>query len=341
MTRDAARGRAVGAARRQPRRRARHARSQGRRADHADRPERRRQDHADARARRAASRPTGRIELEGRPLATFSARERARRIAYLPQGHVFHWPMSVAAVVALGRHPHADAFAPLTDGGPRRRRPRARRHRGRALGGARGHHVVGRRARAGRAGARAGDASADPARRRAHHVARSAPPARGDGAAGPRRARRRRGAGDRARPRARRALCRPRRDDGARPAGGRRRRARGAHAGADRGGVRASRPASSTARSGRSRSCAGRCEAKSFALDRHCYDLSACLVSYAVITAEARSQLSISPAGTSRRSRDCSAWPLCKLETFVHAALTGFGPEKPHCSAAPLVRHEV
>jgi iron complex transport system ATP-binding protein len=57
----------------------------------------------------------GRIELEGRPLATFSARERARRIAYLPQGHVFHWPMSVAAVVALGRHPHADAFAPLAD----------------------------------------------------------------------------------------------------------------------------------------------------------------------------------------------------------------------------------
>ena len=55
----------------------------------------------------------GRIELESRPLGAFSARERARRIAYLPQGHVFHWPMSVAAVVALGRHPHADAFAPL------------------------------------------------------------------------------------------------------------------------------------------------------------------------------------------------------------------------------------
>jgi iron complex transport system ATP-binding protein len=57
----------------------------------------------------------GRIELQGRPLREFSARERARHIAYLPQGHVFHWPMSVAAVVALGRHPHADAFAPLSD----------------------------------------------------------------------------------------------------------------------------------------------------------------------------------------------------------------------------------
>ena len=55
----------------------------------------------------------GRIELDGRDLRTVPVRERARQIAYLPQGHVFHWPMSVAAVVALGRHPHADAFAPL------------------------------------------------------------------------------------------------------------------------------------------------------------------------------------------------------------------------------------
>jgi iron complex transport system ATP-binding protein len=57
----------------------------------------------------------GSIELQGRPLQAFSVRERARQIAYLPQGHVFHWPMSVAAVVALGRHPHADAFSPLAD----------------------------------------------------------------------------------------------------------------------------------------------------------------------------------------------------------------------------------
>jgi iron complex transport system ATP-binding protein len=57
----------------------------------------------------------GRIALAGRPLQSFSPRERARHIAYLPQGHIFHWPMSVAAVVALGRQPHADAFAPLAD----------------------------------------------------------------------------------------------------------------------------------------------------------------------------------------------------------------------------------
>jgi iron complex transport system ATP-binding protein len=57
----------------------------------------------------------GTIELVGQPLRQLSPRERARRIAYLPQGHIFHWPMSVAAVVALGRQPYADGFSPLTD----------------------------------------------------------------------------------------------------------------------------------------------------------------------------------------------------------------------------------
>lgn len=31
--------------------------------------------------------------------------ERARRIAYLPQGHVFYWPLPAAEIVALGRLP--------------------------------------------------------------------------------------------------------------------------------------------------------------------------------------------------------------------------------------------
>ncbi len=57
----------------------------------------------------------GRIEIDGRALSTFSARERARHIAYLPQGHIAHWPIDVAAVVALGRHPYADVFAPVSD----------------------------------------------------------------------------------------------------------------------------------------------------------------------------------------------------------------------------------
>jgi iron complex transport system ATP-binding protein len=53
----------------------------------------------------------GGLLLQGRPLESYAPRERARCIAYLPQGHVFHWPVPVASVVALGRHPHADAFS--------------------------------------------------------------------------------------------------------------------------------------------------------------------------------------------------------------------------------------
>jgi iron complex transport system ATP-binding protein len=53
----------------------------------------------------------GNISVDGRTLASLSPRERARRIAYLPQGNVFHWPLSVANVVALGRYPHTDPFS--------------------------------------------------------------------------------------------------------------------------------------------------------------------------------------------------------------------------------------
>ena len=56
----------------------------------------------------------GAITLGGKPLASLKPRERARAIAYLPQGHVFHWPMSVAAIVMLGRAPHADTFSAVT-----------------------------------------------------------------------------------------------------------------------------------------------------------------------------------------------------------------------------------
>lgn len=53
----------------------------------------------------------GRITIDGTALTAMSARERARALAYLPQGHEFHWPMSVAHIVALGREPHADPFS--------------------------------------------------------------------------------------------------------------------------------------------------------------------------------------------------------------------------------------
>jgi iron complex transport system ATP-binding protein len=53
----------------------------------------------------------GKISLEDKPLSSYAPRERARRIAYLPQGHIFHWPMPVETVVTLGRYPHGDPFA--------------------------------------------------------------------------------------------------------------------------------------------------------------------------------------------------------------------------------------
>jgi iron complex transport system ATP-binding protein len=53
----------------------------------------------------------GTITLDGKPLEQLTPRERARGSAYLPQGHIFHWPMSVESIVMLGRTPHADPFS--------------------------------------------------------------------------------------------------------------------------------------------------------------------------------------------------------------------------------------
>ena len=130
----------------------------------------------------------GHIEIEGKPLASITVRERARRIAYLPQGHVFHWPMPVAAVVALGRYAYGDAFSTLSDADRARRRQGAGGHRNGSIRNPRGDDAIGRRARARGAGAGAGLRGADPVRRRADGVARSASPARGDAAPGARRA---------------------------------------------------------------------------------------------------------------------------------------------------------
>lgn len=50
----------------------------------------------------------GSVTLGGRPLAALPPRERARSIAYLPQGTRFDFPYSVEDVVAMGRFPHGD-----------------------------------------------------------------------------------------------------------------------------------------------------------------------------------------------------------------------------------------
>ncbi|MCW5702383.1 MAG: ABC transporter ATP-binding protein [Xanthobacteraceae bacterium] len=49
---------------------------------------------------------TGAVHILGDALAALSLRERAKRFAYLPQGHVVHWPLPARDIVALGRFPH-------------------------------------------------------------------------------------------------------------------------------------------------------------------------------------------------------------------------------------------
>jgi iron complex transport system ATP-binding protein len=48
----------------------------------------------------------GTIHAGGDALSSLTLRERARRFAYLPQGHIVHWPLSARDIVALGRYPH-------------------------------------------------------------------------------------------------------------------------------------------------------------------------------------------------------------------------------------------
>lgn len=47
----------------------------------------------------------GRVTLDGAPVASLAAEERARRIAYLPQDRVIGWPVAVRDLVGLGRLP--------------------------------------------------------------------------------------------------------------------------------------------------------------------------------------------------------------------------------------------
>lgn len=48
----------------------------------------------------------GAMRWHGKPLEHLTARERARQIAYLSQDDRVQWPISVADLVALGRHPY-------------------------------------------------------------------------------------------------------------------------------------------------------------------------------------------------------------------------------------------
>jgi iron complex transport system ATP-binding protein len=68
----------------------------------------------------------GVVFVGGSALSALSLRERARRFAYLPQGHIVHWPLPARDIVALGRYPHG-----ATD--PARLTPRDAEAVGRAM----------------------------------------------------------------------------------------------------------------------------------------------------------------------------------------------------------------
>ena len=68
-----------------------------------------------ARAALGLLRHSGSITIDGVEAAALRPRDRARAIAWLPQGQSLHWPLSVERLVALGRLPH---LAPLQRIGP-------------------------------------------------------------------------------------------------------------------------------------------------------------------------------------------------------------------------------
>lgn len=56
----------------------------------------------------------GALAIDGAPAAGLSARDRARRIAYLPQERDIAWPVSVETLVSLGRTPWRGLTSGLT-----------------------------------------------------------------------------------------------------------------------------------------------------------------------------------------------------------------------------------
>jgi iron complex transport system ATP-binding protein len=52
------------------------------------------------------------VRFDDRPLMSLPARDRAKRIGYLPQSPSLHWPLSVGRLVALGRLPHLAPWSP-------------------------------------------------------------------------------------------------------------------------------------------------------------------------------------------------------------------------------------
>jgi iron complex transport system ATP-binding protein len=61
----------------------------------------------------------GQIEVFGRPLASYSQRELARRISYVPQGDGRLFPFTVEEFVLMGRYPYLSPFSSIDSAGRR------------------------------------------------------------------------------------------------------------------------------------------------------------------------------------------------------------------------------
>jgi iron complex transport system ATP-binding protein len=55
----------------------------------------------------------GCLLLEGKELGEIPARQRARKVAFVPQSTHFTFPLSVMEIVEMGRHPYLGRFEPL------------------------------------------------------------------------------------------------------------------------------------------------------------------------------------------------------------------------------------
>jgi iron complex transport system ATP-binding protein len=58
---------------------------------------------------------SGCVTIDDMSIADVPRRELARRIAYLPQGQMVHWPVSVERLVSLGRLPHLAPMSRIAD----------------------------------------------------------------------------------------------------------------------------------------------------------------------------------------------------------------------------------
>ena len=57
----------------------------------------------------------GSVRIDGQTIGKISRQAMAQQLAYLPQGQVLHWPLTVERMVALGRLPHLTPFSRLSD----------------------------------------------------------------------------------------------------------------------------------------------------------------------------------------------------------------------------------